>query len=449
MVEVLNRTRSKYLIPALLAVGVVASRVPFLGYGYGEDPDAWRAMIAAQHLLNTGSYVPSRTPGYPLPEYVDALLLAVGLGSSLWVGLVSAAVCAVAAVLVYYLFEPLGWVRALIGALAFAFTPVMFVASISAMDHVWGLAFFLAATMAITRDRRWLVGLLLGLAVASRPTYAVAAIPLVLLHGQFDVRRLAWKRVLPPLLLGALVAVVFYIPAFLSTGTGLFSIYDVTTDRWVRVAYLGSVGLFGVVGFCAVGVSVLSALHRRNHGRMADTAMNGWAFTVIILWGLMFIRLPHDASYLLPAVVALYWLLCRYTNRIWLWVTVAALVVSCFALRVDSQTRSIGLAGPAVWNVQVQNQRNCITGAVRDVLEASPTTYVVAGSLRPQLVVQLGEPLSQRVLYIVRPDGSRLVDTEAAPFPQDAELVVLDTAVKQQTSAWPQPIPVLNTENRC
>jgi len=441
-------------IPLLLIVATVATRLPFIGHGYGEDPDAWRAMIASQQLVDTGSYVPSRTPGYPLPEYVNALMLAVGLGSSVWVCLVYTLMCAAATALVYRLLEPLGRVRALIGALAFAFTPEVFVASVSAMDHVWGLAFFLAATLAVTRDRLWLAGLFLGLAVASRPTYALAAIPLLLLHGQFDVRRVtqSWRRLLLSLLLAAAIAVAFFVPAYLSVGGDIFSVYDVTTDRLMRVTFQGSVGLFGVLGSWAVAAGVVSAFLRRKRGRIADNgrAMNGWAFTVIAIWGLLFIRLPHDAAYLLPAVVALYWLLCRYANRILLWLTVAALAVSCFILRLDGQTRALSFEGPAVWQAQVQNERTCVAEVVREALDASPETYVVAGILRPQLLVQLGEPLSQRVLYVVQTDHSRrLADMEGALFPQDADLVVLDVAAKQQASGSPAVLPVLPTRDRC
>jgi hypothetical protein len=51
----------------LLATGLVlVSGVPFLGPGYGPDPEAWRVAWAARVIATTGHYEASRFPGYPL-----------------------------------------------------------------------------------------------------------------------------------------------------------------------------------------------------------------------------------------------------------------------------------------------------------------------------------------------------------------------------------------------
>jgi hypothetical protein len=36
-----------------------------------------------------------------------------------------------------------------------------------------------------------------------------------------------------------------------------------------------------------------------------------WALTDLFLYGLLFVQLPDEASYLMPALLGLYWLLCR------------------------------------------------------------------------------------------------------------------------------------------
>src|SRR5690606_29302162 len=43
-----------------LAVAFFAVRLPFVGYGHGTDPDAWRVAMTARYLLETGDYFPSR-----------------------------------------------------------------------------------------------------------------------------------------------------------------------------------------------------------------------------------------------------------------------------------------------------------------------------------------------------------------------------------------------------
>src|SRR5256885_10971067 len=58
---------------AALALGIAASRLPFLAAGYGTDTDAWKLAFAAREIGTTGHYAPSRLPGYPVQEYASAL----------------------------------------------------------------------------------------------------------------------------------------------------------------------------------------------------------------------------------------------------------------------------------------------------------------------------------------------------------------------------------------
>src|SRR5688572_13728859 len=61
-----------------LAVVYFILRLPFLNYGHGTDPDAWRVALTAHYLLDTGKYFPSRLPGNPLHELVTTLFIPGG-----------------------------------------------------------------------------------------------------------------------------------------------------------------------------------------------------------------------------------------------------------------------------------------------------------------------------------------------------------------------------------
>src|SRR3990170_2923401 len=63
---------------AILAVLYFALRAPFLDYGHGTDPDAWRVALTAHHLLDTGDYFPSRLPGNPLHELAVTIFIPGG-----------------------------------------------------------------------------------------------------------------------------------------------------------------------------------------------------------------------------------------------------------------------------------------------------------------------------------------------------------------------------------
>lgn len=428
-----------------IAAVVLASRVPLLGHGYGGDPDGWRAISAARHLLDTGSYVPSRVPGYPLPEYVDAALIQVGLGSSWTIGLLSALLSGIAAALFFRLLMPLGRKRAVAGAMALAFTPAVYVASLGAMDYVWGLTFFLAATLCLRADRMWAAGVLLGLAAASRPSYALSIIPLALLahslhrerHGDHRTR---WR--IAGLALGSgLVALAFFMPAFLAVGVQLPTAYT----GWRHILANGSVGLFGVIGTVAVAtVALLAARNRRRGVRVPEPAGHGfdrWAWIVLVLYGLLFLRIPDESAYLIPALLGLYWLLCRYAPESGTVLIATALAVSCFFLTVeqDGDGGTLAMAGPVIDEIRQQDERSCVGEVVEQRLDDSPdqSTYVVAGSYRPQLQVQTDPQLADRILYTVVQDADgRLRDTEGDEIRGGSKLLLLDRAAAQQSQTW-------------
>ncbi|MGE5450909.1 MAG: glycosyltransferase family 39 protein [Acidobacteriota bacterium] len=177
------------LLGVVLVFLVIASRLPFIGVGFGGDPDAWRVAFSVKQLAETGVYIPSRPPGYPLPEYFGALILKMGLDGPLWLSLPSVLLSAIASLFIFLLALPKGkWVAAAV-SLLFAFTPVVFVGSLGAMDYMWGIAFFLAACLVMLRGNWVASGVLLGLAAASRPTYALGFLPLACMLLDFDFRR--------------------------------------------------------------------------------------------------------------------------------------------------------------------------------------------------------------------------------------------------------------------
>ncbi|MBJ7336722.1 hypothetical protein [Mycolicibacterium sp.] len=367
-------------------------------------------------------------------------MIAAGLGSSFWIGLLSAILSGVATVLVFRLFESLGQTRAMIGAASFAFTPMVFLASVSAMDTIWGAVFFLAATLCLLHHRIWWCSLFLGLAIASRPTYVLAVIPLILLYVKFEPRRLGnlatWRRLLPAGILAGVVAAVFFAPAVISLRARILEVAPVGENRWIRAAYLASVELFGVLGFFAVCAAAASALIRRRDVHASQfRASDRWAFTLIAIWGALFLALPHDSAYLLPALIGLYWLLCEYASSISLSVMAVVLALSCFVLRID--VGGVSVAGPAFWNIELQEQRTCVGRLVAAKLRSNPQYYVIAGFLKPQVIAEAGQPLSDRVLYAVRQraDG-QLLDTELVPISSQAELWVIDQVAEQQNSIW-------------
>jgi hypothetical protein len=433
----------------LLALLVILTRLPLLGHGYGADADAWRVVMSAQHLIDSGHYVPSRPPGYPLPEYTAALMTHWGMGGPAWLGGVSMVLSGLVGALMWALAQPLGRGRALAAALMLAFTPVVFTASLGAMDYLWGLSFFLAAVLAMRHQSLVVSALLLGLAAGSRPTYALGFVPLALLAIHFDLGQLrhaaTWRRLVLLALLSGGLSAVFFLPLWLDVGLKLFHMPAGHFNPFL-IAFNTTVGLFGLAGLLAVLVAVGLAWRSWRAGglsRSADLAdLQRLSWTLIALFGALFIRLPDEASYLMPALVGLYLLLAWAAPKAMVWTLAGALALSCFVGNVGRTAEgrpTLVWRGPVLQDLDVQVRRSCVAGVVRAHLQRTPAeVMVVVAEYRPQLLVMIGQPLADRVLYTVTgAAGGALQDTEGVPIPVGARIDVLDRALRQQTEEWP------------
>jgi hypothetical protein len=117
-------------------------RLPFINYGHGTDPDAWRVALTAHHLLDTGKYLPSRLPGNPLHEILTTIFIPGG-----WIAtnLATAAVSLLGVYVFIRLINHLQLPNRGVLTIAFAFTPLLFINSIATMDYMWALTASLGA----------------------------------------------------------------------------------------------------------------------------------------------------------------------------------------------------------------------------------------------------------------------------------------------------------------
>ncbi|TFV53728.1 hypothetical protein [Blastococcus sp. TF02A-35] len=375
-----RRHRLGYLA---LAVGVVLTRLPFVpGAGLGRDPDAWRIYLAGRITADSGTYTPSRPPGYPGMEAVALALHALPwwVFATLTTLVTAAGVVAFAA-----LARDLG-VRAwpLVGA-GLALTNVVWVNSTAFMDYTWALAALGGALLAVRRQRPVPAGVLVGLAVAFRPSSAAAAtavLVVVLLVPWWTLRRV--------LALGAAAAAVslalFAVP-LATFGPGLITAATepFQLERTVRLLVAGPAGVPGAVGLAVVAGAAAVRWARRGRPVPAGDA-RVWVLalvTSVVAQLAAFLLLPVDAGYLMPAV-AMTWLLGG------LLLVRAELAVLVGAAVAGSLLP--GLLVPSVVEVGADRRATLVETAamVAAIEELPPGALVVTRGRLPQLLALAG-----------------------------------------------------------
>jgi hypothetical protein len=164
---------------ALAAVAVLATRLPWIGSGYGSDPDGYRVVIVARQIARSGLYEASRLPGFPAYEYLTAL----SAWSAPWVSNLVTALFSVASfVLFAVIARELGVRRYVLIALAFAMTPVVYLSSslppmrCCVAGRCWPACCWAWASAAASRPARWRCRCACGFCSAprARPGYASA-----------------------------------------------------------------------------------------------------------------------------------------------------------------------------------------------------------------------------------------------------------------------------------
>ncbi len=393
---------------ALGALGVVTvvSRLPFLSPGFGLDPDAWRIAASARHLAETGGYTVSRFPGYPIPEATLSLLV----GSGAWAMNLVTALLSVAAVLLTAMIALRLGIRAWFWiGLALAFVPVVYIHSVDTMDYVWALAFVLAATYLTLR--RWPIaaGIALGLAIGCRLTSAVLIIPLAILELE-DRKHVSTLMKLA--IATVVTAIVAFLPVLFTYGFGFLTFYSAEYPSMVKVVKGMTVGLLGRTGLWTVTIALVGALiwKRWRSGDGADgirwTRFRLAAFAAIALWVLMYLCLPHDPAYLIPAIPFALILLGQWLNP-----KVAAVASIVIVLGSFGQVCNSGVICRAGildnHEARERNARKVETVIARARATEKPSTIVIGWWL-PQVEASVGANSDKSVEFVYLLDSTEL-----------------------------------------
>lgn len=379
--------RALWVPEAAFALIVALSRLPLLGSGYGSDDDAWRNVVAAVRMHRLGHYVPSRAPGFPVFETLLSWLAPFG-----WLATngVTALAGVIAALVFVRVARRIGVAMPGVLGLGFAFCSGLWITTSQTMDYAYGLAFMLAAYLALLERRHLAGGVLLALAAGCRLTLAgqLLAAAALLLSRRAPAR--AWAA------LAGGFAVTFaleFLPVLRSPELGDLrheAAYHVahahltlhTLVPLTRAALVFTFGRFGVA-VLALALLVVAA-GRLRAPRAGSAPARAVAFergpvayeaTGAAVTAACFALVPYENAYLLPAVPFVLLLLARVLRPAWIVALVAALTLEPLV------TVSVGARQFVPGNLFLERSLRRADLAESQVLAAlapdAPTVYVV------------------------------------------------------------------------
>ena len=317
--------------------------LPLAFLGYGADIDSYVLIETGEEIIDSGRYVPSRTPGFPVHETAVALLDYVGGSVATNLASVAFALLTLAAFLA--LCRRFGVPHRWLLGLTLAFHPFVWVNAGSTMDYLWALGFGLAGGVALL-DRRWIgAGLLFALAIGTRLTSVLFIAPLfgyVIWRDVLRSERPDRRGVVGAGLLTAMLGAACYLPVVIHFGwTDFLTPMGAEVQAtWTPIERIGrfvykSVYLWGLPAALGLAVLIVRAAVKRD---VRFTPLLTVAVTVVLLYGVFFLRYPLEQEYLLPVVPFMLLGLGVLAGRRWL--------VALFVLVLAYNAVSINLARP-------------------------------------------------------------------------------------------------------
>ena len=298
-----------------------------------------------------------------------------------------------------------------LGALALAFTPVVYIESTGMMDYVNALACMLGATYAILTGRIAVAGLLVGLAAGFRASSAAMFLPLAvfLLASDRHESRACWRlmQVARLAAVSGTVTLLLYAEPLATYGAGLFESYEKVQRPWLPAIWIATVGVFGVPGAAAVAAGLTQAVLRSSLRTSGATSIPDAPHRAdLFLWlsaaaipVLIFLWQPSESGYIVPAIPFILLILARYASR---WVFVATCVALCVSPWLGQFTPRFGDLVPSMPGYQAKRVAEMKQiEALWDELAVRPgRTLVIAAGYAPKLMLTQPEETRSRVKLI-------------------------------------------------
>ncbi|HWP31512.1 MAG TPA: hypothetical protein VNK96_07305 [Fimbriimonadales bacterium] len=428
----------------LLGSIVLASRIPFLFVGYGTDNDAWALARAARHIALTGQYEASRLPGFPLQEYITAFVWQSG---PVAVNFLTALFSAICVSFFSACARKYGLRDYFLVALSFAFIPTVYISSASGMDYMWAMAFLMISFYAVLSGNSFYGGAALGLATGARLTSIIFLLPyLILLFAHSEKSR--FQRGFEFIAVALVTSFACFIPVMLRYPNFEFLSYYETFGAGKRtfLDFLGgfvnpnlpfsplfllgqaTVGVWGIIGSIVLSVTLVIALVRWILRQKIEDSRKEvanpvpkidifvWLLVIFLVW-VLYLRLPHDEGYLIPALPFLLLLIALIFSRWLVRILTLGILISPFLVGVDIEPPKKGITpltrSAAIRKIQLSGETfmiDFLRGPVlmdydkRIAIDKTVEQAILKHGSLPDKSIVLSGLLERMMLYYFHPD---------------------------------------------
>jgi len=276
----------------LVVLLFICSRAPLLNLGFGLDADAWRIAGSAFDIRNHLVYHTSRFPGYPVPEFINALVINHGwLATNCLTMLLS-----LFSVLVFTRIVEMHELRhKLLTVATYAFLPILWINSTNTMDYMWSLCFIMLTWYALLNDKALIAGLMMGMAVGSRLQTLILALPFIYLC--YDHKD-GLNKIIQFVLSMFASSILLYSPLLITYGLSFIRHYPspsgLLQSGYLAVKHFGLPALIVLsVTICLSGGSLRNAITRKNKQII-------FLILSVVLALIFFIVLPYHTEYIIP-----------------------------------------------------------------------------------------------------------------------------------------------------
>ncbi|MCB9768610.1 MAG: hypothetical protein H6752_10475 [Candidatus Omnitrophica bacterium] len=194
-----------------------------------------------------------------------------------------------------------------LGVLALAFTPVVYINSVSAMDYLWGLTLILFGFYSLLKSNSLAAGAFLGLAAGCRLTSVTMLLPFSL-WILLQPRPINRPKEIALLLISTIaVTILCFLPVIQIYGLDFLRVSIGDYPEWTGVLRRGTTGVWGRLGLIGlmIGIVWAGAAWVRGNSPTRESrnlAVLPVSLIVVLLYGTLYLAMPHESGYLIPAI---------------------------------------------------------------------------------------------------------------------------------------------------